>query len=725
MAVAAPVRNGAPVGEIAVANPNAIPSWLGYGKAIIGVQVDREYVPELRFPTSIRTYERMSNDTQLSGLMNATTLPIRRYVWGINGNGARPEIIAAVCRDFNLPLIEDAWRDFQTGESAAVPRERGLFRLDKHLEDALKALRFGHFFFELVGEIGDDGFWHPVKLGPIANWTVEFMQVARNGDLISLKQRIGFDEPDLLAPRLLPYVCEKDAGEWHGKSKFRSCYREWLLKDLLLRVDAQNHEKAGGILINEAPVGALPAEIEKLAALAANFRVGGGAAVPAGTTPIFIRGSGSDVIGSINRHDEAMSREFLAMFMSLGTASSGGNRALSGSFIDWFSIGQETQAIWAAGSFNDGAITPYVNWNWGDQEDYVPKLVFRRPETANPLDTLADGANSGADSAEPVALALRHPDGRIETLVSGRRGIRNSLAFVLPEETRWAVNEAHAERERDISPARFRQKSSAARAATPLPDGPFRRDLFEHEVRAAVDFAQINRNWQQQADSLVAQWKAAVRAAQIQELHDLIAGADGDLPTLAQVTASAAGDELIAGHLTTMAQLGAAEALAEAKRQGLAAATAPDLTGVAPEITARAAAVAQLLANSLSQAAANKAVQLTGGALASADVAAATVDYINGFSDTYLSDQFGGALSAAQNAGRVAVMQENKPTSIYASELLDSSCCQPCQDEDGTEFSTIEDATAAYPSGGFSGCLGGPRCRGTLISVYGEAEPSA
>jgi hypothetical protein len=100
---------------------------------------------------------------------------------------------------------------------------------------------------------------------------------------------------------------------------------------------------------------------------------------------VFIRGTGSDVIASINRHDESMAREFLMMFMALGTSSSGGNRALASSFIDWFAISQESIAIWFRDIVNEHVIEDFVDANWGDA-DYVPRLAFRRPEAANPLD---------------------------------------------------------------------------------------------------------------------------------------------------------------------------------------------------------------------------------------------------------------------------------------------------------------------------------------------------
>lgn len=726
MATTTPVKRGAPTGEMSIANPNVVPTWEALGRSVLGIgtQISREYVPELRWPQSVGTvgqmgtYERMRNDTQLSGLLRATTLPIRRYVWGIDPNGAPPKVVDQLCRDFNVPTIDQAWQEHETGKSSPRARERGTFRLDKHLEDLFAALQYGHMYFELVGEIGDDLLWHPEKVAPIAPWTIGRFDITPVGDLVAIRQSIGLQAPLIPAERLVPYVSEKTAGDWVGRSLFRSCYREWLLKDLLLRIDLENHDKAGGIVINEAPEGATPEEITALAQLAANARVGTGSAVPAGTNPIFIRGTGSDVIASVNRHDESMTREFLAMFMSLGTASSGGNRAMSGSFIDWFSIAQETEAIWARDIFNEHILVPYVNWNWGEQIDYVPRLVFKRPEAENPLNTLKQATET--TPGDPVQLAYRTPDG--ELLDVGKTRLGPKGVIYVGEEIRDAIVTAHALWERDAHPSPRRARA-AVDPATALPDRPLRREPNAHEVLSAADFKKIDENWQSQVDQLVSEWQT-IRETQIAELAQLIAAGGGDLTELAQIAATASGGDLIAARLKAMAQLGSLEAQSEATKQGVTA-TAPDLAALEAQLEARASALEQLLASSISQAAANKAVQLSGGGLDPSEVSGQVGSYLSGLTDTYLADQFAGALSAAQNAGRLAVMDENGAKSYYASELLDTNTCDPCEEIDGTEYATAAEASADYPAGGYRDCAGGPRCRGTVVAVYAEAEPSS
>jgi len=731
----------APQGELG-ADLIALPAWSAFGLGLRGFSVDREDVAELRWPASVRTFAHMRNDTQLSGLYRAGTLPVRRYVWGIDANGADPKVVDNVCRDFNLPTMDEAWQAFLTGKSGPVPRARNRFSWDKHSTDAQRAIYNGHYYFELHGAIVDDGLWHPEDASPRSPWTIAFIEAAPNGDLVAIKQMIGLNTPELAAERLIAYVFDQEPGDWTGRSAYRSCYREWLLKDRLLRVDAINHEKAGGILLNEAPKDATPDQIEALSKLAQNARVGGGGAVPAGTTPVFIRGTGSDVIGSINRHDESMAREFLAMFMALGTSSSGGNRALAGSFLDWFALAQEATAIWQRDTFQQQAIDRYVEWNFGDQ-DYVPLLAFKRPEDANPLDLLAAGVTTGANAGEPGAVGVQDTNGEVVPVAAVRFG-RGGWSLVpqivvdgdLAETVRgehaafeaWAGRAPRSSRRTPSAAANGRSggrhsdpAAAAAPDTIPLPDRPLRREPTEQEIQAQADFKTIDSQWSTQTGSLVDAWKT-VRAGQIASLVQQITDADGDLAALAAIAAAPEGADLIATHLHTMASLGAGQAVNEAKKQGVVAASTPALDDLNAELTARAAALEQLLASSISSAAATKAVQLSGGKVTAADVADDVRAYLNGLSDAWLHDQMGGALSAAQNGGRLAAMEHNGASRYYASELLDENTCDPCAEEDGTEFATADEAAAAYPAGGYYDCQGGPRCRGTIVAVYDEAS---
>jgi len=177
--------------------------------------------------------------------------------------------------------------------------------------------------------------------------------------------------------------------------------------------------------------------------------------------------------------------------------------------------------------------------------------------------------------------------------------------------------------------------------------------------------------------------------------------------------------------LQTIAIQGARDVQNEASRQGFHV-ELPDLGQISEMQVARAAAIDQALANALSVSAQNNALRLASGVkakLSMQQLADKVKARLAQMSDSYLNDQLGGALTAAMNSGRRATLQgDSTPKTIYASEILDNNTCAPCAAEDGTIFYSLDDAETDYPSGGFVECAGGPRCRGTLIAVYGESE---
>lgn len=71
----------------------------------------------------------------------------------------------------------------------------------------------------------------------------------------------------------------------------------------------------------------------------------------------------------------------------------------------------------------------------------------------------------------------------------------------------------------------------------------------------------------------------------------------------------------------------------------------------------------------------------------------------------------------AQAMGRAQVLAQ-APAGLVtwvASEIRDEHTCRRCLAIDGEEFATWEEAERAYPIGGYLECLGGMRCRGTVI----------
>lgn len=240
------------------------------------------------------------------------------------------------------------------------------------------------------------------------------------------------------------------------------------------------------------------------------------------------------------------------------------------------------------------------------------------------------------------------------------------------------------------------------------------------EVAARVNFHAIERTLDDHLAALLGQWQA-VRRKQMKDLAGQVVAAKGDPLALASIAAQPQGTDVILGHLRAVARQAGQAALKEAAEQG---ATVRNLAtnDLEAALQARSAAVGVLLARALSEVAARKASQLANPLLTPESVAAAVTAHVEGLGPAWLRDQFNGSLMGAQNSARLVVMASAEgPARYIASELLDTATCGPCRELDGTEFATLVDAEVAYPCHGASVCLGGPRCRGLICAVYGEA----
>jgi hypothetical protein len=409
---------GAPTKELALQTNN-------YGKSRMNNPLyggwsqftdEREYVAAFKWPNSIKLVDHMRTDAQLSGLYRAMTYPIRGYKWLIDPNGAQPSAVQGIANDFNLDIVGQ--------EPKARGRRQRRFNFKEFQYHALLGLMYGHMPFDMTGEYSapsqdGDGFWHLKKLIPIMPHTIAEIHVAPDGGLEYIRQNlVNWDmvggtfggliqAPPIPVSQLVWFPWEKEGANWIGRSIFRDCYKNWLIKDRLLRVDAVNHERAGGVPIAEAPPGATPAEMQRLNMLAQQFKVGegSGGSVPSGTNFQLHRvGGGTDVINSIRYHDEAMSRLFLHMFLNLGQTETG-SRALGESFIEIAHEAQQSIAGWFCEIVNEHIIEDWMDWNFANY-DSAPLLKFNVEK--------ADETLSVEDLARLVDVGLIIPDDELE-----------------------------------------------------------------------------------------------------------------------------------------------------------------------------------------------------------------------------------------------------------------------------------------------------------------------
>jgi hypothetical protein len=202
------------------------------------------------------------------------------------------------------------------------------------------------------------------------------------------------------------YVNEREGGDWLGHSLLRSCDKNWLIKDRLLRVQAQTIERNGmGVpLYTATPDGD---DFEAGKKLAQEFRSGksAGGAIPneAGLAVMGVTGELPDADKPIRYHDEQIAKSVLAHFVNLGQSSGTGSYALGESFLDFCVMSLQVVAQDVADVANQHVVEDVVDVNFGTE---VPtfRLVFqeigsRHQATAQAIALLV---NAGVFLREPA-----------------------------------------------------------------------------------------------------------------------------------------------------------------------------------------------------------------------------------------------------------------------------------------------------------------------------------
>lgn len=678
-----------------------------------------ELIPDLTWPASVTTYAHMRRDPQLAAVLKAVSLPIRRATWQVDPAGATPEATQLVADSLGLPVKDTDY------DPAGGYRVRGV-RWADHCRVGLLSLVWGHMPFEETYDVSDGRTARLAMLSERMPTTIQTIEVNRDGTLRQIQQYgqpNNADQP-IPANRLLWYAHEREGSAWQGTSLLRPAYAAWLLKREMLRAHATGNRRFnhGVPTVVWAPGSdPTPAQVADAAAFASAARTGdqSGGSLPPGAhlELVGLTGGVPDTLAFVRYLDQQMSRIALAGMLDLGETPNG-SRALGAEFVDLFLLTIQALAEEQAEAVTSQTVARLVAYNWGEDAPVpyvcVADVGSKREVTVEAIDGLV---RSGAVEPDPALDAW----------------IRRE--WQLPERvTPWVQPvERTAKPAGAVSPAApppgVPQEEPPAVGQPPAPSpavtasaGPPYRPLTDIEARAHVDFPGIQDDWQTALDALLEQW-APIAAAQRAQVMAAVAEAvdAGDVTGLARIDVDTAdATMLITAALDKAAQQAAARMRAEAKAQGV---TIPaKLSAAGPWMSALAGvakATAAVLAGGLVFAAAKAALRVFAPGRPAKQVTAAVGDHLTGLSAKFPAEQLGGALTAAQNAGRLAAVEAapSEPT-LRASETLDKNTCEPCRRVDGHTYPDLPAARAAYANGGYVGCLGGLRCRGIVFASW-------
>ena len=370
--------------------------------------VENEKTPELQWPNNIEVYDRMRReDAQVISVLRAVTLPIRRTPWRIDPAGASDEVVNFVAENLGLPI--------KGRDPEPLPRTRDRFSWNEHLRHALLSLPFGHSVFEQVYRIGPDGRAWIRKLGWRPPRTISRIDVAADGGLIAIEQHAGGagGKHRMGVERLVVYCNEREGGNWLGQSLLRPAYKFWLLKDRLLRVQAQTVDRNGmGVPVyvaSEIPTNMEPEEYEKRQKdeiaqglkLARGLRSGdsAGASIPHGSDMklLGVEGTLPDADKPIRYYDEQIARAVLAHFLNLGTET--GSWALGSTFADFFTMSLQSVALEIADTASQHIVEDLVDINFGEGTP-APRIVFDEIGKALSAEAIAALVRDGVINAD-------------------------------------------------------------------------------------------------------------------------------------------------------------------------------------------------------------------------------------------------------------------------------------------------------------------------------------
>lgn len=261
--------------------------------------------------------------------------------------------------------------------------------------------------------------------------------------------------------------------------------------------------------------------------------------------------------------------------------------------------------------------------------------------------------------------------------------------------------------------------------ASPAP--PAQQPASDPQQAESVDLNPVQKAFEIAVAALLVRW-IAIKATWIFHLRKQIrvAAAAKDIRgfTALKVETESA-TKVIHDALIGFAKTAADHVVAEAAEQGVTT-----LTPAVPDPAAledHAVVAAELLAHALEMSAGAEATRIHGPDADPAETADAVEKYLHTLSDAQMHYVLGAVLTGAQNQARIATFLEahgaGHDVDIFASEVLDTSTCLPCQEVHGRvlaragtgDFSLL---LSLYPVRGYINCLGRDRCRGTVVGIW-------
>ena len=320
----------------------------------------------------IETYKYMyRTDAQIKASYALTSLAVLSRKWKVSALGSKEDIVDFI--KYNFEHVDG--------------------RISGALSQILTALLYGFSATEIVWKLIDDNEYKGKiglkKLKTLDPETIEF-KVDALGNLESVMQVVDINNKITLPlNKTIIYTENKEFGNYYGNSRLRSIYKNWFIKETLIKFWNIALERWGQPIV----VGTVPSteDLGKMINILNNLQNKSAIAKTEGweigalETGIG-RSSGGDYSIAIDYHNREITKGMLVPGLMIETSGKG-SYALGQTQFDVFMLMIHNLENDLAGIIENYLIRPLVEYNFGEQESY-PEFRFE-PITKQDLFNMA------------------------------------------------------------------------------------------------------------------------------------------------------------------------------------------------------------------------------------------------------------------------------------------------------------------------------------------------
>lgn len=361
-----------------------------------GVITGEDYNADLQGQKGRDIYDKMRRtDAQVRATLQVMKLPLHAAQWAAIPPEGGDEVDQAIADFVNACLIDD---------DAMVDSWQFVLR---HI---LLQLDFGFSLLEKVWRVDNEGFYRLYRLAPRLPKTVYAWHIGRNGNLVRVWQWAPVikdvtelpGQPPKLPPAtvyqyipipghaLCVFTLDREGDNYEGISALRASYRNYYYKDLIYHLDGVRLDRYGvGIPtaeleenhnLNEADMGNLEGVLKDLRSNERVYLIAPPHVRYRIMAPEGQGGAVSGAQGMVEHHDQMISRNVLAGFMTMGNAPLG--QATFGSrMTDLFISSLYGLASNIAADLKRSVIKPLCDLNFDMTRREYPSIVVRDLET--------------------------------------------------------------------------------------------------------------------------------------------------------------------------------------------------------------------------------------------------------------------------------------------------------------------------------------------------------